>query len=236
MHDWRRIRRVFSGVCLIAGPMLFFASVAMAGPDDTGSELLNYLRYHTANAVATDLTSIIAVLLLVPAFIGAMHVLRNRAPLLGYVGGGLALVGFAFLTVLIAVEAVAIEMAALGTSTRDMATVLDRSMNQDAVIGVMFAIFVAGHVLGTTLLGIGLFRARLVPVWAAAALTLAGPMHFVAHGIGSRPLDFAAFTLLVAGLATLGVRILRMPDDDWDTEPGRMPSTASVSVAHEGAP
>lgn len=70
----------------------------------------------------------------------------------------------------------------------------------------------------------------------AGALTLAGPMHFVAHGIGSRPLDFAAFTLLVAGLATLGVRILRMPDADWDTEPGRMPSTASVSVVDEGAP
>lgn len=233
MHDWRRVRRIFSGVCLIAGPTLFFVSAVMSGPDDTAAERLDYLRDHTATAVAANLASIAAILLLVPALIGAMHVLRNRAPLLGYLGGGLALVGFAFLSVLIALEGVAIEMAAVGTATRDMATVLDRSANQDVVIGVMFAIFVAGHVLGTTLLGVGLFRARLVPVWAAAALTLAGPLHFVAHGIGNRPIDFVAFSLLVIGLATLGVRVLRMADGDWDTDPISIPASASASLAHQ---
>jgi hypothetical protein len=234
MYDWRRIRRTFSGACLIAGPALFGVAALSFGPDDTGSELLSYLRGHTPNEVVSGLAAVAAIVMLVPACIGAMHVLRNRAPLLGYVGGGVALLGFAFLTVLVTVDGVAVEMAAVGTSSRDMATVLDRSLNQDALIGVMFAVFVAGHVLGTTLLGIGLFRPRIVPIWAAAAVTVSGPLHFVAHSpIGNRPLDLMAFTLFAVGLATLGVRILRMADDDWDTEPVNIPVTAPVGLAQE---
>ena len=170
---------------------------------------------------------------MLPACIGAMHVLRNRAPLLGYVGGGLALLGFAFLSVLVAVDGVAVEMAALGTSGTDMATVLDRALNQDFLINVMLAVFIVGHVLGTTVLGIGLFRARIVSVWAAAALTVSGPLHFVARSrIGNKPLDFVAFTLFFIGLATLGVRVLGMADHDWDTEPIGIPAGASGGLAH----
>ena len=235
MRDWRRIRRVFAGTCAIAGPLLFFVATLEEpmGSDDTGAELLAYLQGHSRIEVAADLISIAAILVLAPAFIGAMHVLRNRAPLLGYLGGGLALMGTAFLTVLITVDGVAIEMVARGTSRTDMAAVLDRALTQDLLISVMFGVFVAGHVVGTTLLGVGLWRSRLVPSWSALAVAVAGPGHFVAHVMENKPLDVVAFALFAAGLVTLGVRILRMRDGEWDAAPVYGPSITPAPLTPE---
>jgi hypothetical protein len=224
MRDWWRIHRLFPGVCLIAGPALFFLGILVrpTGSDDTGGELLGYVRDNGAGVRLSDLMLVAAVLLLVPAFMGAMRVLRNRAPLLGYLGGSLATVGFVCLFGMIAQDGVALEMVRRGGSQADMAAVLDRAMHQDAILVTMTMVFVAGHILGTTLLGVGLYRARVIPVWAAAAVAVSQPVHFVAHGIGNKPLDVVAFALFVAGLATLGVHVLRIHDAEWDAEPARV--------------
>ncbi len=235
MRDWRRIRRLFSAVCLITGPALFFVGILLrpGGLDDTGTELLAYVRRNGALVQTHDLLLVAAVLLLVPAFVGAVHVLRTRAPLLGYLGGGLAIVGFVSLLGVIALDGVALEMVGHGTSQADMAAVLDRAMNQDPIVITMTMLFVTGHIVGTTLLGIGLYRARIVPVWAAAAVAVSQPLHFVAHGIENKPLDVLAFALFAAGLATLGVRLLRMQDAEWDAEAAEVLSRTSVPRTRE---
>ena len=54
-------------------------------------------------------------------------------------------------------------------------------------------LFVVGHVLGTILLGVGMLRWRVVPVWAAVATIVAQPIHFVAAVIvSSQTLDLAS--------------------------------------------
>jgi hypothetical protein len=235
MRDWRRIRRLFSAVCLITGPALFFVGILLrpSGSDDTGGELLAYVRSNGAVVQAHDLLLVAAILLLVPGFVGAVHVLRTRAPLLGYLGGGLAIVGFVSLLGVIALDGVALEMVGRGTSQADMAAVLDRAMSQDPIVITMTMLFVAGHIVGATLLGIGLYRARIVPVWAAAAVAVSQPAHFVAHGIENKPLDVFAFALFAAGLATLGVRVLRMQDAEWDAEPAEVLTSTSVPRTRE---
>jgi len=224
MHDWRRIRRLFSGACLVAGPVLFFGGILIRPPgsDDTGDELLAYVRANGSAVQMSDLMLIAAVLLLVPAFVGAMHVLRNRSPLLGYLGGGLATVGFVCLLGTITLDGVALEMVASGPAAAGMGAVLDQAPNHDLLLWILTTVFVAGHIIGTTLLGIGLFRTRFVPVWAAVAVAVSQPLHFVAHGIESKPLDVVAFALFAAGLATLGVGVLRMRDAEWDALPAEV--------------
>jgi hypothetical protein len=233
MHDWRPIRRLFCGACLIAGPVLFFLGILVppAGSDDTGDELLAYVRGNGTAVQVSDLMLIAAVLLLVPAFVGAMHVLRNRAPLLGYLGGGLAAVGFVCLFGMITLDGVALEMAARGSAAAGMGAMLDQAPNQDLLLWILTMVFVAGHIVGTTLLGIGLFRTRFVPVWAAVAVAVSQPLHFVAHGIESKPLDVVAFALFAAGLATLGVRVLRMRDAEWEAQPADPGRSASQTAA-----
>jgi hypothetical protein len=219
MHDSRPARRVFSGASLIAGPTLFFLGILVrpAGSDDTGDELLAYVRGNGTAVELSDLLLIAAVLLLVPAFMAAIKVLRNRQPLLGYLGGGLAVAGFVCLFGMFAVDGVALEMARGGIA--GSGAVLDQAPNHDLLLWLLTIIFVVGHIVGTTLVGIGLLRAKAVPVWSAVAVALSQPLHFVAHGIESKPLDIVAFALFAAGLATLGVHVLRMQDAEWDSAP-----------------
>lgn len=69
----------------------------------------------------------------------------------------------------------------------------------DAATGV----FVAGHVIGTVLLGAAMWQAGL-PRWAAAATAISQPLHFVAAVIiTSHELDFAAWGLNAVGFAAV---------------------------------
>jgi hypothetical protein len=221
MHDSRTARRLFSGACLIVGPALAFLGIVVRpdGSDDTGKELLAVVAASRSAVLASDVLFIAAILLLVPALVGAIHLLRNRAPILGYLGGGLAIAGYVCLISRVALDSVALEMVGRGTTGADMAAVLDRTMNQDLLFVLLTIVFVAGHIVGTTLLGIGFWRAHSIPVWAAAAVTVSQPLHFIAHGIENKPLDVVAFALFAAGMAMLGVRVLRMLDAAWEAEP-----------------
>jgi hypothetical protein len=223
MHDSRTVRRLFSGACLIAGPALFLLGILVrpAGSDDTGPELLSFIGTNGTSVLVGDVFLIAAILLLVPAFIGAIHVLRNRDPILGYLGGGLAIAGYVCLISRVVVDGVALEMVGRGTTGADVAAVLDRLMNQDLLFAILTIVFVAGHIIGTTLLGIGFWRAHSMPVWAAAAVAVSQPVHFIAHGIENKPLDVVAFALFAAGLAMLGARVLRMHDAEWEAEPAK---------------
>lgn len=71
-------------------------------------------------------------------------------------------------------------------------------------------VFVVGHVLGTVLLGIAMWRSRVVPRWAAVATTIAQPLHFFsAVIITSHPLDFAAWLLNAVGYAAAAAVMAR---------------------------
>jgi hypothetical protein len=73
------------------------------------------------------------------------------------------------------------------------------------VLGAATAVFVAGHVIGTVLLGIAMWQAGL-PRWAAVATAVSQPLHFVAAVvIVSHELDFVAWGLNAAGFAALAV-------------------------------
>jgi hypothetical protein len=87
---------------------------------------------------------------------------------------------------------------------------------------VAAAVFVIGHVVGTVLLGIALWRSSAVPRWAAVLTLVAQPLHFTAAVLLSSPaLDLAAWDLNALGFAVAGLAILRLPDDDWDLAPTR---------------
>jgi hypothetical protein len=71
----------------------------------------------------------------------------------------------------------------------------------DAATGV----FVAGHVIGTVLLGAALWQAGF-PRWAAIATAISQPLHFVAAVIVvSHELDFVAWALNAAGFAAIAL-------------------------------
>jgi hypothetical protein len=77
-------------------------------------------------------------------------------------------------------------------------------------VAVASVIFVIGHVVGTALLGIALLRSGRIPSWAAWAVTVSQPLHFIAVVVvDSHGLDLFAWTLTALGMAVCAQALLR---------------------------
>lgn len=80
--------------------------------------------------------------------------------------------------------------------------------------GIAIGLFVIGHILGTMLLGIALWRGRMMPLWAAVALIVSQPPHFVfAVDVPNGPLDATlGWGLTAVGLAAAGIALARQTE------------------------
>ena len=123
--------------------------------------------------------AMIGCLLLVPAVLGAMGLVRVKAARLGLLGGVLMITGYICYFAMLFQGYATIALAQHGAANTDNVAVQDLMMNQGFFIVVALT-FVVGNLIGTFLLGLALFRARVVPRWAAA-LVLVWP---VAHILG----------------------------------------------------
>jgi len=105
------------------------------------------------------------------------------------------------------------------------------SSRQSTALGL---IFVAGHLFGTILLGIALWRAQVAPTWLAIGLTVSQPIHLASVLTGSRPLDLVGWGLTAVGFTWAAWRLAKLPNDDFDlppTEPGRAGQTVTAEAA-----
>jgi hypothetical protein len=94
----------------------------------------------------------------------------------------------------------------------DVATVTKLLENLHPVTAVAGIFFVLGHVVGTSLFGIAMWRSRAVPRWAAVATTISQPIHFVAAVIlASHALDLVGWGLTAVGFAAAAVAFRRQP-------------------------
>jgi hypothetical protein len=79
-------------------------------------------------------------------------------------------------------------------------------------------VFVVGHVIGTVLLGIAMWRSHAVPRWAAVITVVSQPLHFVAAVIVASPeLDLVAWGMNAVGFGAASVAIWRLSDEAWDS-------------------
>lgn len=81
-------------------------------------------------------------------------------------------------------------------------------------------LFIIGHVIGTIILGVALWRSRRVPRWAALLTIVSQPLHVVAAVVlVSAQLDLVAWGMNAVGFAAAAVAILRTADDQWELPP-----------------
>ena len=79
-------------------------------------------------------------------------------------------------------------------------------------ITVAGGVFVAGHVIGTVLLGVALMRAQWLPTWVGGCVAVSQPLHAVAFVVlGSPALDLVGWSLLAIGLAGVAHVLVRRP-------------------------
>ncbi|MGW2765927.1 hypothetical protein [Streptomyces sp. NPDC001275] len=154
--------------------------------------------------------------------VAVVWVTRRRAPVLTTAA---VLVAFPGYTALFASRGyVDILTHAVGTRhglDRETAFELAAGLQDGFWSDVLSGVFVIGHLLGTVLLGLALWRARVVPVWLAVGLTVAQPIHLASVLSGVRELDLVGWGLTAVGFVAAGRLLLRMPDDEFDLPPLR---------------
>ncbi|HEY3556622.1 MAG TPA: hypothetical protein VGL05_04145 [Kribbella sp.] len=107
-----------------------------------------------------------------------------------------------------------------GTAGIDQASITKIAETTHGSVDLAGVVFVIGHVLGTVLLGIAMWRSGVGGRWAAVAVAISQPIHFVAAVIvSSHGLDLIGWGLQAVGFAAVGWAILRMPNDEWQPQP-----------------
>jgi hypothetical protein len=215
--DSRTVRRVVSAILLPLGP-LSVAALRGILPYFHASDSHETITHTAAGLGRQDgvlWLSVLALVTLIPACLAAARLAQPRSPVLSMLALGLLVPAFAALPFFANDPTIRV-LAGGSVDTPTAARLLD-DLNGLAPVSVAGAIFIAGHVLGMSLLGVALWRARVVPVWAALAVIVAQPLHFLSFVVlHIQPADACAWGLNALGFAAVALRVLRTPNDAWD--------------------
>ena len=187
ISDAHHFRKMVAGFCMVFAPLCMLVGFVV-DPDASYALLF------------------VGAILMVPAALGFMHMLREREVALGHVGGGLSLIGL---------------MGLVGLVGMDVGGTTDLVDRVNHLAGVANWMFVAtmGFGLGMAMLGVGVFRARAMASWAAACLMIGGIAFDVALLASSAGIATAASAVMFAGIGTTGLMVWRESDDAWESTP-----------------
>jgi hypothetical protein len=217
-RDVRTLRRIATAISIVLGPLAVGVVRTTVASGQDSKAIFAAVMAHPDLARVELAAGVIATLFLPFAIVGLTRLVRRRAPVLAMLGGSLALVGWALVPALIVLDAMTYEMAQSGANSTQFAALLDH-VNGNFAVTLFFIVFLVGHELGTLLLGIGLARTRVVPLWAAVAVMIGIVLHPVSVGLGIRLMDTLAFALIVAGCVAAARAVLITPNDAWDLPP-----------------
>jgi hypothetical protein len=147
----------------------------------------------------------VAILTLVPGAIWVGRLTARRAPRLTAVALLLLIPGYLALAWLAASDLLIWTGADAGL---DAATLTRLAGTAHPTSDIAEVLFVAGHVIGTVLLGLAMWRSHAVPRWAAVLTIASQPLHFVAAVIVvNHPLDLAAWGMQAVGFGAAAYTI-----------------------------
>jgi hypothetical protein len=233
LSDARHFRRLVAGLCLIAAPVVLLvgALVHPQGRDAAAAHLAvvadNPDRYYAAHAILLG-----GLALLLPAILGLMHLLTERATAFGHVAGGLAMIGLFGATAVVAVDGIAVsQMGQPQANAEEMAALLDR-IKDSAGLRAIAVVGALAFVLGMLLLAYGLLRTGAVQPWMAGGIAAAAIAVFIGQVTDNRVTFAIAFAIYLVGLAPLGWRILTESDEEWagvSARPAATPARESTA-------
>ncbi|MGW6278730.1 hypothetical protein [Kribbella sp. NPDC055071] len=195
--------------------------------------LLRYfLPYYTVDDVPTivnktvgnlDRASLVAwlgyigILTLVPGAYAVGRLTRRRAPWVTAIALFLVVPGYLSLPWTASSDLFTWSAGTAGLDPADITKAVEATHGSMNLAGTVFVI---GHVLGTILIGVAMWRSRIVARWAAVAVLVSQPIHFIAAIIiPNHTLDLIGWGLQAVGYAVVALAILRMSNDEWQPLP-----------------
>lgn len=224
-----RLRKDVVGASLILAPVFSVVSWVLVPTSMVQGEAFvsDIAATDTGRAAISQVAGTLFFPLAIIAILGLTHLLKGCEGLVGTTGAGLAIVGLTLNTV---------AMGAVGTLAEAVYSGVDpqvaAALVEDTTGGLTGLLALSGVVLaavGTTMLGIALYRARTVPRASAVLLMVYGPLQAVAFGIEDIALITVSYAVMASAFAPIGWSIARSTVDGW-----RRPPTLVGS--HEGGP
>lgn len=219
IFDAAHFRRVVAGLCLVAAPLLFAAAEILT-PQPSGSAAAQLAAFaeHRNQLLAGVLCGVASSMLFVPALFGLLHRIRDRGVVYAHVAAAMIIYGLVTGAALGGINVMFWVMTKPGMNRGAMVTLFNGLEHGSAALG---APLLAGHylfALGIVLLGVAAWRARLAPRWAAILVALF-PVADLALSPAGDVSSLVSDAIGIAGFAALGLRLLAMPDSEWDTAP-----------------
>ncbi len=207
-------RRVGLAVAMLLAPWLIVAAevghavMTLHGGDDLepGNDLALAREHLTLDRWA-GLAALVGALLLVPAVLGIMRLVRVRAARLGLVGGVLTAAAYVCYFAMVFQGFTTDAMAKAGGSTSQDVAVLQAVLDEPLTMWV-YLLFVLGNFLGTFLLGLALVRAHTAGRLAGFGL-MAWP---VFHLLGFPFSEVIGATAQAIGFALAATALFRRRD------------------------
>ena len=166
----------------------------------------------------SSLLDLLWLVLLIPAVLGLLHLLRARSALLGHIGYGFVLAGAVGAAAYRGVNLAQLQVAQSALDQGQVLTAFGQPSLGSVVVMLMSAI---GLIVGYALLAVGLWRTRAAPRGASALIMAFLVVDIVGLAAGgNRGVLLVAHTLLLVGLGWIGVRILVMSNAQWRAEVG----------------
>lgn len=202
------------GVAMILAPLLSLASalVAPALKGDAAAKLAEITQHQDRWYLYAILISVSS-WLLVPAVLGLIWTVSERAPRLALIGGGLALLGAVVAIGDATVELMYWQMGATGADRAQMAALAHRYENA-AGSSLIFTAGGLALISGLTLLAIALRGTRTAPIWAVVGIPLGAVMNIAGFSASSNALVIASNVVLLAALGRIGWLIAAEPAAD----------------------
>ena len=207
-------RRVGLALAMVVAPWLIvIAETGNAltnphGQDDISdnAEGLALTAEHLTTNQWASFVDMLGAILLVPAVLGVMRLVRIRAARLGLIGGVLTALGYVcYFGLVFQGAGTEVAMVTTGGSTAQNVEILDQFMKQPMTAWAG-PVFVLGNIVGTFLLGLALVRARTTARLAGYGL-MAWP---VLHVLSFSPfVEVAAALAQAGGLALAATALLR---------------------------
>jgi multisubunit Na+/H+ antiporter MnhB subunit len=223
-RDLRRFWRLLIAIALPIGPL---GVTIMRGflPYWTSDDSQVITEKIAAHQDVMNALSWVMLICFPPLLLGMLvlgYVARRGAPVLATLGAGLSFVAYANSGAAGNSDYTALTMFRDGFDVATVHRVVEASYAHPiSTVSGMF--WVIGHIVGMILLGIALYRSRVVPRWVGVALAVSQPIHLIsAIIVPSRLLDVTlGWGLTTLGFLMVSIAIARTPDDAWDLPPVR---------------
>ena len=216
--DSHHFRKMIAGCCMVGAPLFALAAfvVSPALHTDAGRQVAAFAADRDGLLLAA-LLSLAAVAFSIGAVLGLMHMLRERMAAYGHVGGAMALLGLVAYAAQFGALMLAWQMVADGVQPTDVAA-WDGLVSATAGVLVLQALVWLGTV-GFVVLAAGLYMARAVDWWMAALVAIGSLGIALAAPVGSIAVGIAGAALLLVGLGSIGMMVLRETDAEWEHTP-----------------